>query len=166
MDTDSSQQNPEDPAVRAAKRPIRIPVLIFVGILIAGSTALGFHYYYVYSPPLIVADIFMDAMESQNRELLRTHVLIRVGDDSNNLREPTEFEIEVLLSDPFERGRILDQTRREGGARSYHSLVYREPDGQVYAILVTEFEGRYHIVVPDSPKSDRQLYLWDYVWTN
>ena len=166
MDTDHSQPQPEDSTVRVKRRPVRLSVLLFIGILIAGSTALGFYYHYVYSPPLIAAEIFMDALESQSRELLRSHVLIRAGDDSDDLREPTEIEIEVLLADPFERGRILDQRRREGSTRTYHSLVYREPDGQVYALLVTEFEGSYHIVVPDTPMSDRQLYLWDYVWTN
>ncbi len=166
MNQDDSQLEPADSALRVTRLPIRLSVLFFVGILVSGSTALGFYYYYVYSPPLIAADIFMDAMETQSRELLRANILIRVGDNSDDLREPTDIEIEVLLSEPFERGRILDQRRREGTDRSYHSLVYREPDGQVYALLVAEFEGSYHVVVPDSPKSDRQIYLWDYVWTN
>ena len=166
MDTDNSQSNAADSANQTTRLPIRLSVLCFMGILVVGSTALGFYYYYVYSPPLVAADIFMNAMETRSRDVLRENVLIRVGDGSDDLRGPTDIEIEVLLSGPFERGRILDQRRREGGERSYHSLVYREPDGQVYALLVTEFGGRYHVVVPDSPKSDRQLYLWDYVWTN
>ena len=166
MNQDHSQSEPADSALPVTRLPIRLSVLFFLSILVSGSTALGYYYYYVYSPPLIAADIFMNAMETQDRELLRTNILIRVGDDSDDLRDPTNTEIEVLLLEPFERGRILDQRRREGSDRSYHSLVYREPDGQVYALLVTEFEGSYHVVVPDSPKSDRQLYLWDYVWTN
>jgi hypothetical protein len=166
MDTDNSHLPPAESAVRVTRLPIRLSVLIFVGILVAGSTALGFYYYYDYSPPLIAADIFMDAMESQSPEQLREIILIRVGDDSDDLREATDTEIDVLLSEPFKRGRILDQRRRDGSNRSYHSLVYREPDGQIYALLVTELEGRYHVVVPDSPMSDRQIYLWDYVWTN
>ncbi len=166
MDTELPSVNPEESAVRTMKPPVRLSVLCFVGILVAGSTALGFYYHYVYSPPLIAADIFMGAMENKSRDVLRENVLIRVGDDSTALRRPTDIEIEFLLSEPFERGRILDQRRRDGGDRSYHSLVYREPDGQVYALLVSELDGRYHVVVPDSPRSDRKLYLWDYVWTN
>ena len=36
----------------------RLSVLFFIGILLAGSTALGYYYLYVYSPPLKAADRF------------------------------------------------------------------------------------------------------------
>ncbi len=166
MDTDNSQTDVQQPAPRSLRLPIRLSVLCFVGVLVAGSTALGFYYYYVYSPPLMAADIFMNAMEATDREVLAGNILVRVGRDTDDLRVPTEDEIDQLLRKPFERGRILDQRRREGSERSYHYLVYREPDGQVYALLVTEFEDQYHIVIPDSPMSERELYLWDYIWTN
>ena len=166
METDNLQTDLQQPAPRSLKLPIRLSVLCFVGVLIAGSTALGFYYYYVYSPPLMAADIFMNAMETGDREVLTGNILVRGSPDTDDLREPTEDELNELLRKPFERGRVLDQRRREGSERSYHYLVYREPDGQIYALLVTEFEDRYHVVIPDSPMSDRGLYLWDYIWTN
>ena len=55
----------------------------------AGSTALGYYYYYVYSPPLVTAELFMDAMEVEDREALGELVLISVGLDSGTLRAPT-----------------------------------------------------------------------------
>ena len=146
--------------------PIRLSVLCFIGILVAGSTALGYYYYYVYSPPLKAAEMFMDAMESGDSKQLALMVVIGVGIDSNVLRPAREEEIVALLRPAFQRGRVLDQKKREGDSQTYHSLVYREPDGQVYAVVVTKFKGHYRVVIPESPMSDRRLYLWDYTWTN
>ncbi len=148
------------------KLPIRLSVLCFIGVLVAGSTALGYFYYYVYSPPLTAAELFMDAMESGDPVRVEFMVIMSVGIDSGNLREATGEEIAELLRPPFARGRVLDQRKREGNSRTYHYLVYREPDGQVYALVVTEFEGRFRVVIPESPMSERQWYLWDYTWTN
>ena len=148
------------------KLPIRLSVLCFIGVLIAGSTALGYYYYYVYSPPLTAAELFMDAMGSGDPARVESMVILSVGIDSGNLREATGEEVAELLRPPFTRGRVLDQRKREGNSRTYHYLVYREPDGQVYALVVTEFEGRFRVVIPESPMSDRQWYLWDYTWTN
>ena len=163
------QVSPQDdvPAGKTmAKSPFRLPVLFFIGILMTGSTALGYYYYYVYSPPLVAAGLFMDALESEDREALAELVLISVGVDTGNLREPTREEIDRLLFPRFERGRVLDQRKREGNDRTYHYLIYREPDGQVYALVATEFEDRFHVVVPERAMSERQWYLWDYTWTN
>ena len=150
--------------------PTRISLLFFIGIFAAGSSALGYYYYFVYSPPLKAADQFMDAMEARNSGVLRTAVIvssdIESGRGEENLREPTEQEIQKLLSDKFERGRILDQRQREGKTRNYDYLVYREPDGRVFALVVTEVSGRFRVVIPDVPKSHRHQYLWDYTWTN
>ena len=148
------------------KLPIRLSVLCFIGVLVAGSTALGYYYYYVYSPPLTASELFMDAMESGDTAQVESMVIMSVGIDSGNLRPATGEEIRELLSPPFERGRVLDQRKREGHSRTYHYLVYREPDGQVYALVVTEFEDRFRVVIPESRMSDRQWYLWDYTWTN
>jgi hypothetical protein len=152
------------------KVPTRISVLFFIGIFAVGSTALGYYYYFVYSPPLKAADSFMDAMANQDAAALRANVIvssdIESGRDEENLRDPTDKEIEKLLSDPFRRGRILDQRKREGKSRNYDYLVYREPDGRVYALVVTEVGGRFRVVIPDVPKSNRHQYLWDYTWTN
>ena len=146
--------------------PIRLSVLFFIGMLVAGSTALGYFYYFVYSPPLNAAELFMDAMESDDAEALAGMVVISVGLDSGDLRQPLDADIERLIGGTFSRGRILDQRKREGKSRSYHYLVYRELDGHVYALVVTEFEGSYRIVIPETEMSDRRWYLWDYTWTN
>jgi hypothetical protein len=148
------------------KLRLRISFLFFIGIFVAGSTALGYYYYFVYSPPLKAAEQFMSAMESGSGEALRPEIIVGVGLDAGELREPTDMDIELLLSESFERGRILDQRRREGRNREYHYLVYREPDGRVFAIVVTEVGGRFKVVIPESPMSERKRYLWDYTWTN
>ena len=152
------------------KLPTRVSVLFFIGIFAVGSTALGYYYYFVYSPPLKAADQFMDAMEARDLEAVRANVIvssnIENGRDEENLREPTGQEVEKLLSDHFQRGRILDQRKREGKSRDYDYLVYREPDGRVYALIVTEVGGRFRVVIPETPKSLRHQYLWDYTWTN
>jgi hypothetical protein len=148
------------------KLPLRLPVLCFIGVLLAGSTALGYFYYYVYSPPLEAAEAFMRAMEARDLDLLGNVIIFSVGLDSGALRPATEEEIEALLFPRFERGRVLDQRKREGKSRSYHYLIYREPDGQVFALVVTAVDGRFRVVIPESRMSRRQWYLWDYTWTN
>jgi hypothetical protein len=144
----------------------KISLLFLIGIFIAGSTALSYYYYYVYSPPLLAAERFMNAMESGSAEAVRAEIIISSEDDQNQLREPTDPEIQSLLAARFERGRILDQRRREGNTRDYYYLVYREPDGAVFALVATQVDGRFRIVVPVTPMSKRKQYLWDYAWTN
>ena len=148
------------------KLPLRLSVLCFIGVLIAGSTALGYYYYYVYSPPLEAAEAFMNAMEAGDPERLGRVVIFSVGLDSGALRPATREEIEALLFPPFERGRVLDQRKLEGKSRSYHYLIYREPDGHVFALVATDIDGRFRVVIPESRMSQRQWYLWDYTWTN
>lgn len=152
------------------KLPIRVSFLFFIGMFAVGSTALGYYYYYVYSPPLTAAARFMDAMEARDPDAVRANVIvsndIESGRDEENLREATGEEIEKLLSEHFQRGRILDQRKREGKTRNYDYLVYREPDGRVYALLVTQVGDRFRVVIPETPKSLRHRYLWDYTWTN
>ena len=144
----------------------RISVLFFIGVFLAGSTALGYYYYYVYSPPLLAAERFMTAMESRRAEALRSEIIVSTDADSGKFREATDREIRAMLSARFERGRILDQRKRAGNTRDYYYLVYREPDGAIYALVVTEMEGRFRVVIPVRPMSKRQPYLWDYAWTN
>jgi hypothetical protein len=74
--------------------------------------------------------------------------------------------VKSLLSEKFQRGRILDQRRHEGKTRDIYYLVYREPDGQVFALIAAEFDGRFCIVIPEMPTNRRHRYLWDYTWTN
>ena len=146
--------------------PTRLSVLFFAGIFIAGSTALGYYYYFVYEPPLQAAARFMDDMEKRNEESLKADVIVSSDIEEGKLREPTERELKNLVSDRFQRGRILDQRRHEGKTRDIYYLVYREPDGRVFALISAEFNGRFRIVIPETPMSQRHRYLWDYTWSN
>lgn len=148
------------------KLPARVSVLFFIGMFAVGSTALSYYYYFVYAPPLQAAEEFMDAMEAGDAEALRSAIIISHGLDEGELREPTDRQIKLLLSEVFPRGRILDQRVREGATRDFYYLVYREPDGRVYALVVTEVGGRFRVVIPETPMSKRHRYLWDYTWTN
>jgi hypothetical protein len=144
----------------------RLSVLFFIGMLFAGSTALGYYYFYVYSPPLKAADRFMTDMEKRDEQALKSDIIISIDVEEGKLREPTLRELQNLLSEPFRRGRILDQRRQEGRSRDLYYLVYREPDGRVYALMAAPYKGRYRIVIPEVPMSRRHRYLWDYTWTN
>ena len=144
----------------------RLSALCFIGLLLAGSTALGYYYYFVYSPPLKAADRFMADMEARNEQALKSDIIISIDIEDGKLREPNERELRNLLSEPFKRGRILDQRRYEGKSRDLYYLVYREPDGRVYALMAAAYQGRFRIVIPEVPMSRRHRYLWDYTWTN
>ena len=146
--------------------PTRVSFLFFLGVFIAGSTALGYYYYFVYEPPLKAASQFMSDMEKADEQALKSDVVVSSDIEEGKLREPTDRELKTLLSDHFERGRILDQRRHEGKTRDIYYLVYREPDGRVFALIAMEFNGSFRIVVPETPKSRRHRYLWDYTWTN
>ena len=148
------------------KLPVRVSVLFFIGMFIAGSTALGYYYYFVYSPPLKAADRFMTDMEKRDEQALRSDVVVSNDIEEGKLREPNERELRTLLSEHFQRGRILDQRRYEGKSRDLYYLVYREPDGRVYALMAAAYKGRFRVVIPESPMSRRHRYLWDYTWTN
>jgi hypothetical protein len=148
------------------KLPVRVSFLFFIGIFIVGSTALGYYYYFVYSPPLKAAARFMDDMEAGDKQRVAEDVIVSSDIDEGTLRPPTERELENLVSSGFRRGRIVDQRRREGRTRDFWYLVYREPDGRIYALIATEVDGRFRIVIPESPLSRQHRYLWDYAWTN
>jgi hypothetical protein len=148
------------------KLPRRISFMFFLGVLIAGSTALGYYYYFVYEPPLKAAARFMDDMEKRDLAALRKDVVVSSDIEEGKLREPTDRELKNLLSDRFQRGRIVDQRRHEGKSRDLYYLVYREPDGRIFALIATERNGSYRIVIPETPMSHRHRYLWDYTWTN
>jgi hypothetical protein len=148
------------------KAPSRISLLFFLGIFAVGSTALGYYYYFVYEPPLRAAAQFMDDMERADIQALKEDVVVSSDIEEGKLREPTERELKNLLMDRFQRGRILDQRRHEGKSRDIYYLVYREPDGRVFALIATEFNGRFRIVVPQTPMTQRHRYLWEYTWTN
>lgn len=145
----------------------RLSLLFFIGFFAAGSTALGYYYYFVYEPPIKAAERFMDHLQNQDIEGLRSDIIVSTGLDSENLREPEESDIQALLLEPFQRGRILDVRPREGRSRNFYYLVYREPDGRIFALVSTLFDGRYRVVIPEPPMSSKlHRYLWDYTWTN
>jgi hypothetical protein len=148
------------------KLPVRISVLFLFGIFAVGSTALGYYYYFFYSPPLKAAEQFLSAMEAGSEQDLRKSVIVSVGLDSTDLREATDKEIRGLLREPFSRGRIVDQRTREGKTRNFDYLVYREPDGRIFALVATRVGDTFKIVIPERPMSRTHRYLWDYTWTN
>jgi hypothetical protein len=146
--------------------PKRLSMLFFIGVLAAGSTALGYLYFFVYEPPLATAEAFMRAMEAQDTAALKRLVLITPDRDSTKLRLPKDEEIKSLLAKPFLRGRVLDQDKRGGASGNYDFLIYRQPDGTIYALLVTKSGEFYKVVVPETPRDKALPYLWDYAWTN
>lgn len=148
------------------KKPRRLSVLFLIGILTAGSTALGYYYYFFYEPPFAAGESFMKAMEARDAAALQELVVMTPDSNLEELRPPNEEDIGELLSTPFHRGRILDQRKRSGPARDYHYLVYREPDGQIYALLVTKFGEDYRVVIPKRRHNPATPYLWEYTWTN
>ena len=81
-------------------------------------------------------------------------------------KDQMRLMMQSLLADRFQRGRILDQRRHEGKSRDLYYLVYREPDGRVFALIAAEVGGRFRIVIPELPMSRSHRYLWDYTWTN
>src|SRR6185503_4962090 len=107
------------------KVPTRVSVLFFIGIFAAGSTALGYYYYFVYEPPLKAAEQFMNDMEANNMEAIRQEVVISDGIDAGGLREPSDQDLRALVSEQFQRGRILDTRTRTGKTRDFYYLVYR-----------------------------------------
>jgi len=150
------------------KLPSRVSFLFFIGVFAAGSTALGYYYYFVYEPPLKAAAQFMDDMQKRDAAALKSDIVVssEVVDEEGKLREPNDREIQDLLDDDFQRGRIVDQRRHDGKLRSLYYLVYREPDGRIYALIATEYQGRFRIVIPEIPLTRKHRYLWDYSWTN
>ena len=148
------------------KLPVRFSVLVFIGMMVAGSTALGYYYYYVYAPPLKAAEQFMEAMESKDLQAVQRAIIMTASVDDGQLHEASVEEAKTLLSERFERGRIVDQHKREGSQRDYYYLVYREPDGQIYALLATRVGDGFRIVIPERRMSTRERYLWEYTWTN
>lgn len=148
------------------KHPFRISTLFLVGVLAVGSTALGYYYYFVYEPPLGAAETFLKAMETRDVETLKSLILVTMDRDSTKTRPPHDEEIQGLVKRPFQRGRVLDQDKREGASGAYNFLIYRVPDGTIFALLLTKQGHSYKVVIPERPRDPELPYLWDYAWTN
>ena len=140
--------------------------LFFAGVLAAGSTALGYYYYFFYEPPLAAGEGFLRAMEMRDLAMLQRLVIMTPDSNLEELREPTMEDIEELVKGPFHRGRILDQRKRSGANGDYHYLVYREPDGTIYALLVTKVGEDFRVVISQRRHNPKAPYLWEYDWTN
>jgi hypothetical protein len=137
-----------------------------IGLLVVGSTALGYYYYYVYEPPLATAERFMNAMENKDAATLKHLVVVTPDRDSTKTRFATDEEIRNLLAKPFHRGQILEQDKREGASGAYDFLVYRHTDGFIFALLLMRQGDGLKVVIPETPRDPNLPYLWDYTWTN
>src|SRR6185436_18644995 len=134
------------------RHPRRLSMLFLIGVLAAGSTALGYYYYYFYEPPLATAETFMRAMENRDQAGLKRLILVSPDSESVKLRLPRDEELKKLLSQPFRRGRILDQDKRSGPSGTYDFLIYRQPDGTIYALkLVSRPGDSFKVIIPEHP---------------
>ena len=147
------------------KMPRRRSVLWFTGILLACSIALGYDYIFLYDPPIRTVRHFETAMGWGDINAVKSLIVMSSNSDLENLHEPTDAEVRQLLTEPFHVGRILDLRKRADDKRKFHYVVYRNSDAQVYAIIVTEFEGRPRVVVSDKRTEAPSRYLWEYAWT-
>jgi hypothetical protein len=68
--------------------------------------------------------------------------------------------------EPFEKGRVLDMRQRSDDKGTYHYVVIRGKDAQIYAFIVTQFEGKLRVVVSERRTPAPMRYLWEYMWTN
>jgi hypothetical protein len=148
------------------RHPKRLSTLFIIGMLAAGSTALGYYYYFVYEPPLATAEMFMRALEERDLSTLKRLVRVTPDRDSTKIRLPKDEEIQTLLKEPFRRGRILDQDKRAGPSGNYNFLIYRDVDGTIYALLLRQEGKDINVVIPEHPRDPQLPYLWDYNWTN
>ena len=144
----------------------RLSLLFFFGVLTAGSTALSYYYYFFYEPPLNAGESFMRAMENKDMESLKRLIIMTPSSNLEELREPTDEDLNELVALPFQRGRILDQRKRSGPSREYHNLIYRQPDGTIYALLLTRMGEDFRVVIPKRRINPTAPYLWEYTWTN
>ena len=144
----------------------RRSLLWFIGLFLVGSIALGYDYLFIYSPPIHAVQRFETAMSWGDVAAVKSLMVLSSTQDLENLREPTDDEIRTLLMEPFEKGRILDQRQRVDDKGTYHYVVVRTTDAQVYAYIVTPYAGKMRVVVSETRTSAPMRYLWEYTWTN
>ena len=147
-------------------RPRRRSLLWFIGVFLAGSIALGYDYLFIYDPPIRAVQKFESAMSWGDVEALKSIIVLSASQDLEALREPTDEDVRQLLMEPFDKGRILDLRQRSDDKGTYHYVVIRGADAQVYAYLVTQFAGKLHVVVSERRTSAPRRYIWEYTWTN
>jgi len=147
-------------------RQRRRSLLWFIGFFLVGSIALGYDYLFIYSPPIHTVHNFEAAMSWGDVEAVKALIVLSSTQDLEKLREPTEQEVRQLLTEPFDKTRVLDQRQRIDEKGIYHYVVIRGSDAQVYAYIVTSFGGRMRIVVSENRTSSPRRYLWEYTWNN
>jgi hypothetical protein len=147
-------------------RQRRRSLLWFIGLFLVGSIALGYDYLFVYAPPIHAVQKFESAMSWGDVAALKSLMVLSSTQDLEKLREPTEEEVRALLMEPFEKVRILDLRQRIDDKGTYHYVVVRANDAQVYAYIVTPFAGKMRVVVSETRTSAPMRYIWEYIWTN
>src|SRR5215468_7277030 len=100
--------------------PRRSSVLWFIGLFVAGSIALGYDYLFHYSPPLRTVERFEAAMSWGDVQEVQSLIAMSSTEELNDLRKPTEEEVRQLLTESFEKGRVLDQRQRKDDKGTYH----------------------------------------------
>jgi hypothetical protein len=137
-------------------RQRRRSLLWFIGLFLVGSIALGYDYLFVYAPPIHAVQKFESAMSWGDVAALKSLMVL----------SSTEEEVRALLMEPFEKVRILDLRQRIDDKGTYHYVVVRANDAQVYAYIVTPFAGKMRVVVSETRTSAPMRYIWEYIWTN
>ena len=146
--------------------PRRSSLLWFFGLFLAGSIALGYDYLFIYDPPIRTVEKFEAAMGWGEVEAVKSLIVISANQDLEALHVPTDEEVRLLLTEPFDKGRILDLRKRTDNKSTYHYVVYRGADSQVYALIVTKFGNKLRVIVSDRSTSAPSRFLWEYTWNN
>jgi hypothetical protein len=147
-------------------RQRRRSLLWFIGFFLVGSIALGYDYLFIYSPPIRTVQKFESAMSWGDVEAVKSIIVMSASQDLEALREPTEEDVRQLLMEPFDKGRILDLRQRVDDKGTYHYVVIRGTDAQVYAYMVTQFAGKLRVMVSERRTGAPGRYIWEYTWTN
>jgi hypothetical protein len=147
-------------------RQRRRSLLWFIGLFLVGSIALGYDYLFIYEPPIRAMLKFEAAMSWGDVESVKSLIVLSSSQDLEGLHEPTDEEVRQLLMEPFEKMRILDQRQRVDDKGTYHYVVVRGANAQVYAYMVTQFGGKMRVVVSERRTSAPMRYVWEFNWNN
>ena len=99
-------------------------------------------------------------------EAVKSLIVMSSSLDLAALHEPTDEEVRQLLTESCDKGKILDLRQRTDDKATYHYVVYRGADSQVYAIIVVKFGGKMRVIVSDRRTGSPTRYLWEYTWNN
>jgi hypothetical protein len=147
-------------------RQRRRSLLWFFGFFLVGSIALGYDYLFIYDPPIRTVQKFESAMSWGDVEAVKSIIVMSASQDLESLREPTEEDVRQLLMEPFDKGRLLDLRQRVDDKGTYHYVVIRGTDAQVYSYMVTQFAGKLRVMVSERRTAAPRRYIWEYNWNN